>query len=547
MGSDLPILNTGGGVTQLAAGRNHFCAVLSGGIMKCWGDNFMGQLGIGSTNDYGGFAGNTIAGQAAVNLGTSRTAVSISAGGEFSCAVLDNGDAKCWGDNSDGQLSLGDKTPRGTSPPTMGDSLQAINPGSGSWVGLTGSGESMCGLRNNGTVSCFGLNSNGTLGLGLLSEAGLNPGSMGANLPYLDLGSNLISSIGISASHACAVVTDGRVKCWGSNSFGQLGLGDTSPRGQTAATFGSNLQPVNLGVGLTAVKVATGGGHSCAMFNDGRLKCWGRNTDGQLGLGTTGNRGTLTTQMGDSLPFVSLGSGRTAVDVTLGDNYSCALLDNSQVKCWGAGAYGVLGYQNSLSIGLSGGMGDALAPVNLGSGQFAAAIETGPQHTCALLTNGDLKCWGNGSSARLGKDGTANIGHTVNTMGDFNLPIFLGFGVSSIGLGGGHSCAILDNSTLKCWGQNNYGQLGQGSNALRGSNNSTLSMTALAPISLRTGFTPVQVQATAFSTCALSSAGEILCWGSNFSGELGTQSGSTNPVGVTGGTMGNNLLFTPVR
>ena len=133
--------------------------------------------------------------------------------------------------------------------------------------------------------------------------------------------------------HTCALLNAGTVKCWGGNSFGQLGLGDAADRGDAANELGDNLPAVALGAGKTAKAIAAGYQHTCALLSDDTVKCWGRNTNGQLGLGNTTGRGDQANEMGDSLPAVALGAGKTAKAIAAGGDQTCALLSDDTVKC----------------------------------------------------------------------------------------------------------------------------------------------------------------------------------------------------------------------
>jgi len=165
------------------------------------------------------------------------------------------------------------------------------------------------------------------------------------------------------------LVIPARSKCWGYNYYGQLGLGDRNDRGARPSQMGANLPSVDLGSGWTAVEVAAGGYHTCVRLQNGAeqaLTCWGRNKHGQLGLGDTTTRGRMGGQMGDSLPAVQLWAGRWAVALALGDEHSCALLDDASVKCWGWNRYGQLGIGDTRDQGDEGGqMGDSLPSVPL--------------------------------------------------------------------------------------------------------------------------------------------------------------------------------------
>lgn len=167
--------------------------------------------------------------------------------------------------------------------------------------------EHTCARLSGGIVKCWGRNSYGQLGIGDVWTRGYDPIHMGANLPALDLGKDKTAqAISAGSYHTCALLNDGSVKCWGHNYDGQLGLGDMDARGDGAEEMGDQLPSANLGTGDTSLLIRTGGGHTCAVLQSGRLKCWGSNNYGQLGLGAPGNRGDQADEMGDSLPTVRL-------------------------------------------------------------------------------------------------------------------------------------------------------------------------------------------------------------------------------------------------
>jgi alpha-tubulin suppressor-like RCC1 family protein len=158
-----------------------------------------------------------------------------------------------------------------------------------------------------------------------------------------------------------------------------------------------------------SASIALGNQHSCAILSgDLGTKCWGSGDSGRLGLGDTENRGDGPNEMGDSLPLIAvdLGAARTAIQIATGRAHTCAILDNNELKCWGKGGHGRLG---------SGGTTNVLHPsgqpaVNLGSGRHAVYIVAGNAHTCAILDNTELKCWGKGDHGRLGLGDVVNRG-----------------------------------------------------------------------------------------------------------------------------------------
>lgn len=411
----------------VVAGARHSCALLAGGVVKCWGDAASGQLGLGNITRIGDNAGEMGAVLAAVDLGIGRTATKITAGAFHTCALLDDATVKCWGSGAMGALGSGSTALVGDGPDEMGDLLAPVSLGTG------------------------------------------------RTAVDIDAGTN----------HTCAVLDTGVVKCWGSNSFGQLGLGDTVTRGTAGGQMGDALPAVELGTGRTATAVVAGNDHTCALLDDATVKCWGGNASGQLGLGDSTRRGDNAGEMGDALMPVNLGSGRTAFGVEVGSSFSCALLDNLAVKCWGVNSSGQLGIGNTATRGTSAShMGNNLAPIQLGTGRTARRLSLGNAHTCVVLDNGSLKCWGLSSKGQCGHGDTITRGDSPFEMGDGLPAVVLGGGAALfVSAGQEHTCAVLADSSMKCWGDNTYGQLGQGDVAARGDGPNEMGA-FLLPISL---------------------------------------------------------------
>jgi alpha-tubulin suppressor-like RCC1 family protein len=347
--------------------------------------------------------------------------------------------------------------------------------------------------------------------------------------------------------HTCAILATGRVKCWGQNNAGQLGLGDTDNRGDQSFEMGNSLPSVDLGtngagIPHTAVALALGGNHTCALLDDGAVKCWGQNGLGQLGLGANDNRGDGAGELGDALPPVDLGTGRSAVALAAGFSHTCALLDGGQVKCWGGGFAGALGVPAS-SIGAAPAeMGDALLPVDLGPGRTAIAIGGGGYFTCALLDNGRLVCWGQGDTGQLGNGSAGNVGDQPGEMGSALVPVDLGTNRLAVDLTSTsdmfHACALLDDGTIKCWGHGGFGGLGTGDTADRGALPGQMG-NALPAVDLGTGRTAVGVAAVFARSCAILEDSSLKCWGRNVLGSLGIWFGGHRGDGP--GEMGDAL------
>jgi len=265
-----------------------------------------------------------------------------------------------------------------------------------------------------------------------------------------------------------------QVKCWGSNLYGQLGLNDSKNRGDSPGEMGDALGAVDLGTGRSAKALATGYSHNCALLDNDHVKCWGYGQLGQLGNGDTQTRGDGHGLIGDALAAVDLGTGRYATSLSAGNWHTCALLDNGQVKCWGHIEYGALGidFSGNNNIGNSPGeMGDALVAVNLGTERSANVVVAGGYHTCVLLDNSQVKCWGRNNNGQLGYGDTVNHGSgRGKNLADLGA-VDLGTGRSAkaLTLGDSHTCALLDNNQVKCWGANGRRQLGYGDTQNRGS------------------------------------------------------------------------------
>jgi len=411
----------GGVVAQLAVGGHHTCARFFDGSVKCWGLNDLGQLGLGDTASRGDAAGEMGDALASVPLGTGRTAVALAAGGNHTCALLDNDTVKCWGSNAYGQLGLGDTDDRGDEPGEMGDALGTVPLGTGrTAVALSAGGAHTCALLDDDTVKCWGYNGPGTLGLGDTDARGDAGGELGDALPAVALGTGRTAvAVAAGGEHTCALLDDASVKCWGKNTTGQLGLGDAADRGDAGGELGDALPAVALGAGRTAVALSAGGLHTCALLDDSTVKCWGSTLFGQLGLEDAEDRGDESGEMGDALPSVPLGTGRSAVSMMAGPFHTCARLDNAALKCWGVGTNGQLGLGNMLAIGdAAGEMADNLPAVSLGTGRTADAVGLGVYHTCALLDDDSVKCWGGNDAGRLGLGHTNARGDNANEMGD---------------------------------------------------------------------------------------------------------------------------------
>ena len=382
-------------------------------------------MGQGHTNNIGDGANEMGDNLPAIDLGSNKTVVQIAVGFEYTCALLDDGSAKCWGWNSYGQLGQGHTNYVGKVPNQMGDNLPAIDLGTGKTAVQLAFGGTFhtCALLNDGTAKCWGGNDYGQLGQGNTNGIGDGANEMGDNLNAINLGTGkTVVQLVTGTYHTCALLNDGSAKCWGRNNKGQLGQGHTNDIGDGANEMGDNLPAIDLGTGKIAVQLAVGVYHTCALLNDGTVKCWGSGNSGELGQGNSNDIGDGPNEMGDSLPATDLGTGKTAVQLALGSSHTCALLDDGTAKCWGSNYGGKLGQGNTAEIGDDPNeMGDSLPAVDLGTGKIAVQLVTGASNTCALLNDKTTKCWGDSSYGQLGQGNTISLGDGPNEMGD-NLP-----------------------------------------------------------------------------------------------------------------------------
>jgi alpha-tubulin suppressor-like RCC1 family protein len=181
-------------------------------------------------------------------------------------------------------------------------------------------------------------------------------------IPAVDLGTgNTATAIAVAPDHTCALLQDGSVKCWGGNMMGQLGLGDTVNRGDQPNQMGDNLPAVDLGTGKTAIAIRAHLYKNCALLSDKNIKCWGMNDEGELGVGDIYHRGDEPNEMGDNLPAIDLGAAMPVLSIVSGGNHTCAVLSHGGMKCWGSSGSGQLGQGDIADRGDNPGeMGDSL-------------------------------------------------------------------------------------------------------------------------------------------------------------------------------------------
>lgn len=301
----------------------------------------------------------------------------------------------------------------------------------------------------------------------------------------------------------CAILNDDSVKCWGSNTSGQLGVGDTTNRTTPTA--------VNLGSGFTAKELIVGGLSYCAILNDNSVKCWGKNSQGELGVGSNSNQ--------TSPAAISFGVGRSVKKLIMTKsssyNTSCAILDDDTLRCWGYNAQGQIGDASTT---------DRNTPrtISLGTGKTAksvaflnSTVSPDSVSTCAILNDDSLSCWGYNAQGKLG------VGDTTNKTSPTAVNLGAGRTITKLY---NHSleaaCALLDNSTVKCWGDNSVYQL---------ADNTTTDKTSPQAVAFPSSKAVKEVYlGNDNSNCVVHTDLTLSCWGNNVRGQLGLSSSTTS-------------------
>ncbi|MEX2157052.1 MAG: Ig-like domain-containing protein [Gemmatimonadales bacterium] len=354
-----------------------------------------------------------------------------------------------------------------------------------------------CGITTSGAAYCWGWNQDGQLGDG--SE-------FSRLIPVAVTGGVTFSVLSATFFHTCGVTTSGAAYCWGDNLYGRLGIGIDSPDDSRV--------PAAVTGGLAFAVVSTGDAHTCGVTTSGAAYCWGRNYEGQLGVGvTTGpescsTRGGTPSVLACSTVPVLVAGGLTLSSVSTGRTHSCGLTISGAAYCWGDNGSGQLGNGTTTSSAM---------PVAVSGELTFAAVSAGGTHTCGVTTGGAAYCWGWNADGQLG-DGTAT---------DRLTPAAVSGGLGFLALAGGrwHTCGVATTGAAYCWGYNRYGQLGDGSY-----------ISTSIPMAVTGGLTFSAVVPGTDHTCALATTGTAYCWGYNAFAELGdgTTTSTNVPIKVAG-------------
>jgi len=484
---------------DLSVGYYHTCAIRSDGSLRCAGVNLFGQLGGGDT----GTAHE-------VTTGPGRRWTRTFAGAWQSCALGDDLSLWCFGDNAQGQLALTGPEREIRAPVRMGDTP-------GPWSTIALGGGHLCGIDAGGALWCAGSDGSGQLGSGT-GGARLAPTQVDGTWSTVDVGDHSV----------CARDAVGAVHCWGLNADGQLADGTIHPQqrpqfvvdgaidgalavGQFHACAATGTSPsvvscwglndlgqVGAGPGadpevvevtptsIMAPREIAAGSHTCAItFGSGRLSCWGPNDKGQLG--------TTPDQISHPLPEPEPAMNDWRA-ISAGPEHTCGIRGTSNsVYCWGSDRSGQLGHD----------MGPGPALVS----NMMAAVELGGSHTCAIMTDDQMRCWGANADGQLG-DRTTALAQLPRPIGGATQLFWERFA-----LGSNHTCGVTFGHELYCWGDNAWGQLGDGTRIDRNE-----------PTRIGDAVDWDFVAAGGNETCARKTDGSLWCWGDNAFGQIGNGS-----------------------
>ena len=341
-----------------------------------------------------------------------------------------------------------------------------------------------CALRATGDVLCWGQDQRFQLGNGY-QEASNKPAPSAVTVDSEGL-VPLTSAVDLAVGrdHACAIRDDGSIWCWGYNGDGQLATGDNQGSGYALQSLASR-----------ALSLVAGEGHTCTVTVDGRVECWGWNGWGQLG--------------NDGYPFNANTPQDTGISgaVAIGGSilHTCAVLANGTAKCWGQNQHGEVG-TGAASARVS-------APADVAGLGSIVQIGAGDGYSCARTAEGKAYCWGSGEDGRLGQTGS-----TTDSLDPLVVSVPVGLSaVTGVSIRNEHACVTLSDGTARCWGKNVDGQLGNGE--------SGLAEAPLAVVATLGGV--VRVATGSRASCALTSSGLIACWGANDKGQLASSGGAS--------------------
>lgn len=367
-------------------------------------------------------------------------------------------------------------------------------------VALSAGYDHTCALLDTGAVRCWG---RGFYGLGYADTRTIGDDEPPKAAGDIDLGA-VVRAIESGDSHVCAITTSMNVRCFGRNLEGELGLGhrDTIGDDETPATAG-DLD------GTRALALGAGGRHTCAILPDGALRCWGQNWYGELGIGSHETIGD--DEPASAAPLVDVGG--PVLQVAGGVMHTCALLAGGTVRCWGSGTHGQLGYPDRWPADFEE-VPAAAGDVDVGG--RVTRIACGDWHTCALLETGSVRCWGAGTWGALGYGIPDDVGDDEAPASAGNVDV--GGPVVDLVAGNNYTCALLVGGAVRCWGLDGLGTSIIGDDEPPSTAGD-----------VDVGGRVVLLAGGTTHTCALLTSGAVRCWGYGGDGILGY--GNTENIG----------------
>lgn len=494
---------------SIKAAGGHTCALASDSKVYCWGAQTYGRLGNGQTT--GNSTAPVAVSQGDLPVGAIIQSLSTSTNSYNTCAIADNGNGYCWGANWNGQLGINvlggtQSVPRQIykNGSLNNQSLKTVSVG----------GDSSCAIAVDNKAYCWGDGSEGQMGNGTNINDNIAP-------VLVTLGGRTVKHISVGMHSACIVASDNNGYCWGLNSRG--GIGDGTIENKSTPT-----QVVNTGIlnGLTLKSIEVGGSHSCAIASDNNAYCWGYGSNGQLG-----NDDNTTSYVPVAVDRSKAFIGLIVKTIQLGEFHTCAIASDEKMYCWGYNDYG----QTSIDEYL---ISETPKPIRvirnnqlLLNGLSIDSIASGNHHVCAIASDSKTYCWGINDDGELG-------GYLVNQSSPIPTSVYTGGALNGLSFkkiiaGTYHTCGISNGNKAYCWGDNDYGKLG---------NNSTLGSSipvAVVDLGLLYNKDIKDMSAGAYQTCVVASDNNAYCWGRNNYGQLGnnTNTNSRVPVAVYGGDL----------
>lgn len=449
------------------------------------------------------------------------------------CAILTSDGVVCWGGNSNGELADGPTT----GPDSCTNSCSKIPVSVGiSANTLASDSSSYCAILTSAAVDCWGTNSSGDLGIGTTGGPDLCANDSPCSTSPVPVGISATSLVADGAGGYCAILTSATVDCWGDNSFGELGDGASSSGPEQCADSVCSTTPVSTGISATSLAAVNDG--FCAILTSGTVDCWGDNSSGELGVGTTSGPETCGGYSGNgNLPCSTrpVSTGISATSLVGGAVNYCAVLTSGAVDCWGDNSRGELG--NGSSSGPDTCLYSTPCSTTPSStGISGTSVASNGNSSCAILTSGGVDCWGASAFGELGDGASSGPDTCMNSTPCNTTPVSTGISATSLATGFSGYCAILTSGAVDCWGDNTEGELGVGTMTGPELCSEFSESTPCSTTPVATGISAASLASDGQSVCAILDSGAAECWGSGFDGALGdgTANNSDVPVPVVG-------------